>query len=164
MIPNLLQELLVSYPNLIPGDQIDDLNPRKWILIAKEASVFDNDEGISRWYVDHLFLDQDGIPTLVEVKRSSDARIRREVIGQILEYAANAVTYWNAERLQATFEVFCEKNNLDASEKLSNVLDIEDDYDVFWQKVEDNLKIGKIRLLIVADEIPSELKSIRIFK
>ncbi len=156
----ILQKLLVSYPNLIPGDQIDDLNPRRWVLIAKEASVFDNDEGISRWYVDHLFLDQDGIPTLVEVKRSSDTRIRREVIGQILEYAANAVTYWNAEKLQATFEVFCQKNGLDAKDKLRSVLEIEEDYAAFWQKVEDNLKIGQIRLLIVADEIPTELRGI----
>ena len=43
-----------------------------------------------RWLVDRLFLDQDGVPTLVEVKRSSDTRIRREVVGQLLEYAANA--------------------------------------------------------------------------
>ena len=28
-------------------------------------------------------------PTLVEVKRSSDTRIRREVVGQMLDYAAN---------------------------------------------------------------------------
>ena len=31
------------------------------------------------------------MPTLVEVKRSSDTRIRREVVGQMLHYAANAV-------------------------------------------------------------------------
>lgn len=37
--------------------------------------------------MDHLFVDQDAIPTLVEVKRSSDTRIRREVVGQLLEYS-----------------------------------------------------------------------------
>ncbi len=30
---------------------------------------------------------------MVRVKRR-DTRIRREVVGQMLEYAANAVTYW----------------------------------------------------------------------
>jgi hypothetical protein len=54
--------------------------------------------------VDHLFVDQDAVPTLVEVKRSSDTRIRREVVGQMLDYAANAVVYWPLERLRATFE------------------------------------------------------------
>jgi len=38
-------------------------------------------------------LDQDAIPTIVEVKRSTDTRIRREVVGQMLGYAANAVVY-----------------------------------------------------------------------
>ena len=53
--------------------------------------------------MDHLFLDQDSIPTIVEVKRSTDTRIRREVVGQLLDYAANAVVYWPVERLQAQF-------------------------------------------------------------
>ena len=45
-----------------------------------------------------------GIPTLVEVKRSTDTRLRREVVGQMLDYAANAVVYWPVERLEAEFE------------------------------------------------------------
>ncbi len=54
--------------------------------------------------MDHLFVDQAGVPTIVEVKRSSDARIRREVVGQMLDYAANAVVYWNLDHLRAMFE------------------------------------------------------------
>jgi hypothetical protein len=38
-------------------------------------------------------LDQDAIPAIVEVKRSTDTRIRREVVGQMLDYAANSVVY-----------------------------------------------------------------------
>src|SRR5712692_1756730 len=63
--------------------------------------------GGGRWPVDHLFLDQDAIPTLVEVKRSSDTRIRREVVGQMLDYAANAVVYWPVDHLYAQFETQC---------------------------------------------------------
>jgi hypothetical protein len=36
-------------------------------------------------------LDQDAILTIVEVKRSTDTHVRREVVGQMLDYAANAV-------------------------------------------------------------------------
>jgi hypothetical protein len=57
--------------------------------------------GGGRWSVDHLFLDQEAIPTLVEVKCSSDSRIRREVVGQMLDYAANAVVYWPIETVRS---------------------------------------------------------------
>lgn len=85
-----LQELLQKYPNLLVGNQINEREPRKWLLVSREVPIPDSNYGSGRWSVDHLFLDQDGIPTLVEVKRSTDTRIRREVVGQLLEYAANA--------------------------------------------------------------------------
>jgi hypothetical protein len=34
-------------------------------------------------------VDEAGVPTLVEVKRSSDTRARREVVARMLDYAAN---------------------------------------------------------------------------
>lgn len=42
----------------------------------------------SRWSLDHLVVDQDAVPTFVEVKRASDTRARREVMAQMLDYAA----------------------------------------------------------------------------
>ncbi len=94
-----LQEQVSQFASqLIPGGQIDPYNPRRWLLVKAEAGVPDAEAGGSRWSVDHLFLDQEGIPTLVEVKRSSDTRIRREVVGQMLDYAANAVQFWTASQ------------------------------------------------------------------
>lgn len=78
---DLLQGLLENYPSLLAGNQIDPDSPRKWLLISREAGIPDKENGGGRWSVDHLFIDQDGIPTLVEVKRSTDTRIRREVVG-----------------------------------------------------------------------------------
>jgi hypothetical protein len=43
------------------------------------------------------------VPTLVEVKRRADTRIRREVVGQMLDYAANGVVYWPLEQLRELF-------------------------------------------------------------
>jgi hypothetical protein len=43
---------------------------------------------------DLLLLDEDGALNLVEVKRGSDTRIRREAVGQKLEFAANTMSYW----------------------------------------------------------------------
>jgi hypothetical protein len=56
--------------------------------------VPDSETGGGRWALYRLFIDQDGIFTIVEEKRSTDTRIRREVIGQMQDYAANAVAYW----------------------------------------------------------------------
>jgi hypothetical protein len=67
---DLLQALLADYPDLLAGDQIDSDHPRRWLLIHREVSAPDQEAGSGRWSLDHLFVDQDAIPTLVEVKRS----------------------------------------------------------------------------------------------
>ncbi len=90
---DLLQSLLAEYPNLLAGNQMSVADPRRWLLISREMPLASEEDGGVRWSVDHLFLDQDAIPTIVEVKRSTDTRIRREVVGQMLDYAANAVVY-----------------------------------------------------------------------
>ena len=81
----VLQELLEHYPQLLAGYQMSRSDPRRFLLVRREAPVADHEGGGGRWSIDHMFLDQDAIPTLVEVKRSSDTRIRREVIGQMLD-------------------------------------------------------------------------------
>src|SRR4026209_922941 len=85
-----LQSLLARYCDLLPGDQIDPEEPRRWLFIGREVGV-PGGEGEADWLsLDHLFLDQDAIPTFVECKRASDTRARREVVAQMLDYAANA--------------------------------------------------------------------------
>ncbi|MDC9721720.1 MAG: hypothetical protein PSN34_02970 [Urechidicola sp.] len=141
---NQFQELLENYPKLISGSQINPDNPRKWILISREFGVPDELNGNNKWSLDHLFIDQDGIPTLVEVKRSTDTRIRREVVGQMLDYASNAVTYWSIAEIQNKFEKSCELNNIEPDIKLLEILDETESIDKFWETVDTNLKAGKI--------------------
>ena len=156
----LLQTLLTKYPSILAGDQISPAAPRKWLLVKREAEVPGEEGGGGRWSLDHLFLDQDGIPTLVEVKRSTDTRIRREVVGQMLDYAANAMAYWSIESVRANFEQTCTRREQAPDDVLTEFLGPDDDPDAFWQAVKTNLKAGKLRLLFVADEIPSELRRI----
>ena len=158
---DVLQKLLADYPNLLAGNLIDEANPRKWLLISREYGIPDDEHAGNRWAIDHLFLDQDGIPTLVEVKRSSDTRIRREVVGQMLEYAANAVQYWDVNRIIAGFESRCSDLEVNPSDYWMLELGLEDEnYEEYWDTVKTNLQIGKIRLLFIADEISSELRQI----
>ncbi len=157
---DLLQRLLENHPNLLAGDQINRSSPRRWLLIKREAGVPGEEGGGSRWSADHLFLDQDAVPTLVEVKRSTDTRIRREVVGQMFDYAANASVYWSLEFLVASFESTCAKRNEVPDSVLSEFLGPEEDADEFWQQAKTNLQAGRIRMLFVADEIPAELRRI----
>jgi hypothetical protein len=104
---DLLQQLLERYPSLLAGRQMNPAEPRRWILVTREAGMPSRPGGSAQWSADHVFLDQGAVPTIVEVKRSSDTRIRREVVGQMLDYAANAVVYWPVEAIQAAFERTC---------------------------------------------------------
>jgi hypothetical protein len=154
---DLLQTLLAKYPSLLAGSQIGPNAPRRWLFIEREAGVPSVEGGGDRWSADHLFLDQDAVPTIVEVKRSSDTRIRREVVGQMLDYAANAVVYWPVDRLR---ERFAKTHGEFADEKLNEFLNGEREPEEFWQLANKNLRDRNIRLLFVADEIPPELQRI----
>lgn len=155
----LLQSLLEKYPELMPGDQLNTSNPRRWLLISRETGVPDSENSNSRWSLDHLFLDQEGVPTLVEVKRSTDTRIRREVVGQMLDYAANATVYWRTNEIRELFERRCEEKGVRPESELEDFLGSEDS-DELWKKVELNLAAGRIRMIFVADKLPKELRRI----
>ncbi len=157
---DLLQELLASHPNLLAGDQIDSESPRRWLLARREMGVPGEEAGANRWSLDHLFLDQDAIPTFVEVKRSSDTRLRREVVGQILDYAANAMRYWPAESMRESFEERCDLEDQEPADLLSELVGEESDPEDFWARAKINLQAGRVRLLFVADVIPQELRRV----
>lgn len=155
----LLQRWLARYPDLLAGDQLAG-SPRRWLLVKREAGIPDREAGGSRWSLDHLFIDQEAVPTLVEVKRSDDTRIRREVVGQMLDYAANGVVYWPAERLRADFEARCAQQGEDAEEVFRDSLGDDLEPEWFWGEVEQNLRSGRIRLVFVSDIIPPELRRV----
>ncbi len=150
----VLQRLITEFPEILssPGG-----GSARWTLVAREAGVPDQGKGSDRWSVDALFVDEEAVPTFVEVKRSSDTRIRREVVGQMLDYASNAVRYWPEDRLR---QAFTETHKDDAIDALRTLLGPGDDIDDFWSRVQANLRSGRIRMVFVADEIPLELQTI----
>jgi len=154
-----LQEALARHPELLAGAQIDADAPRRWLLIDREIGVPGEVEGAARFSLDHLFVDQDAIPTLVEVKRATDTRLRRETIGQILDYAANGLRHWPVDELRTTFERRCAAESLDAEHELGRLTG-EADAAAFWQRVAEQLAAGRVRLLLVADRIPLEVQTV----
>jgi hypothetical protein len=155
-----LQELLEKYPNLIAGDQIDRATPRQWLLISREMPIPAEDEVNGQWSFEHLFIDQNAIPTLVAVKHTQDDRIRREIVGQMLDYAANVLIYWPIESIITQFESNCRDVGRDPEQVFEEFLGTDAHEDRFWEKVKTNLQAGKLRLVFVSDEISPELRRV----
>ena len=158
-----LQRLVAEHPELLLAGDSSEEGAIRWMLVAQEAGIPDTESGADRWSIDHMFLDQKGTPTFVEVKRSTDTRIRREVVGQMLEYAANARRYWPAGKLRALTEERAVKSG---GTPLAGLLDVDaaaldtDRIEDFWRTVDENIREGRVRLLFVADELPTELRAI----
>ncbi len=148
-----LQDLIGRFPEVISGDG------EPLLLVRREQTVPDAMDGSSRWSLDHLFVSHNAVPVLVEVKRATDTRIRREVIGQLMDYAANGVAYWQPGSLAAAFEKHCQSEGVDYDIAIAQFLGDEDPQE-FWNQVDANLAAGRIRLIIAADAIPKELARI----
>lgn len=151
-LEDALQTLLQDYPGVIPGAQIDPSaeDPPRFVLLRREAPV-------GSWSLDHLYVDQYGIPTLVETKLFENPESRREVIGQIIEYAANASKSWASGRARQHAVEYWSKKDQDLEGVLTQAygdIDVEE----FWGVVEANLDQGRIRLIIAADEIRPEVR------
>ena len=117
-----LQELIAEHPELLDGEQIRPGNPRRWVLVTREKSVAELPGAGGRWSVDHLIVDQDAVPTLVEVKRGENPEIRRSIVGQMLEYAAHAAATWTTEELRRSFEESSREQGRDPGEAIANLL------------------------------------------
>ena len=155
-----LQLLLEQNPELLPGDQINPDEPRRWMVIKREMPVPDPGTGQDRWEIDFLFADQDAVPTFVECKRIEDTRARREIVGQVLEYAANGHFYWDKQRLRDLAEEAAEKQGRDLEPIVHELLRKRESIDGFFERMEDNLREGQIRIVFFMDDSPIELRSI----
>lgn len=152
---DILQELVERFPALVSPE--DD---EPWILVRREAGVRFGERDGTVGSLDHLYLDAYGVPTLVEVKRASDTRIRREVVAQLLDYAANARHEWGQGRLRDWFEERIGATGRDPEEVLLEAFASVDDAEDYWQLVETNLGADRLRLVFVADQIPTSLRRI----
>jgi hypothetical protein len=148
-----LQSLIARFPDMITG------SGERMLLIRREQSVPDTLDGTARWSLDHLFVTESAVPVFVEVKRATDTRIRREVIGQILDYAANGVAYWSPGAMADSFTQQCRQDGLDPGSTLREFLK-EGSTEEFWAQVDANLSAGRIQMIIAADVIPKELARI----
>jgi hypothetical protein len=154
-----LQELLEHNLNLLPGDEISPGQDLRWLLVKREMPVVNPSTGENLWSIDFLLVDQDGVPTLVECKRHKDTRSRREVVGQMLEYAASGRYYWTASdfRSQAQSAAGDESKLCQRLKELTGTETVPEE---FFAVMERNLQQSKMRLIFFLDDSPLELRSI----
>src|SRR3954453_4139720 len=82
-----LQALLAEQPQLIPLQEIEPELTQPPLLLMREAKV-------AGMELDHLFVTERAVPILVECKRGANREARREVVAQMIDYAANARLEW----------------------------------------------------------------------
>ena len=144
----VLERLLAESPALLAGD---DSGTRRLLLVGR------TDDQVGP---DYMFLDQEGIPTLVEVTRSADPEASRELVGQMVDYVANAVAYQDPAVLSSMLEARCRAEGRDVQDVLHEDLGIDEEPRHFWEHVRVNMSVGRMRLIFVADAIPAPLRRI----
>ena len=139
---NDFQRLIKKYPDLIPGDLIDNDNPRKWLVVGREINN-----------IDVFLLDQDGMPTIVEVKKIDNDEIHRSVIAQLFDYGSKLFS-----KTIAQIRVDIDKYSPTDLETFLDNNDIEEEE--FLEKLKMNIKEENMRLIVVSDGIPRNLQNI----
>lgn len=154
-----LQTILRNNFDLLPGDQIAPESPCRWLLVKREMPVPDPSTGTGRWSIDFLFLDQDATPTFVECKRYLDTRARREVVGQVMEYAANSQYYWTSDDLRSYAEETAKAEGKSLGENFQAVEpEFGDSPEDFFKEAERKLRASEIRIVFFLEQAPVELK------
>lgn len=156
-----LQDVLEQNADLLPGDQISPEDPRRWLLIKREMPVPHPETGIDHWSIDFVYTDQDAVPTFVECKRHDDTRARREIVGQLLEYAANGHHYWDKDTLLARARETAKQKGSELDQLVASFAPTGGlTADAFFDQIVQNLREGQLRLVFFLEEASMELRSI----
>jgi hypothetical protein len=148
-----LQTWIAEHPELLGGAEMEPEDPRRFLLVRREAPI----EGLS---LDHLFVDQDAIPTFIETKKAQNRQARREVVAQMLDYAAEASAGWSGDKLEEWLAQRCEEAGLEPEEELSAIEPGPESASEFWQRAEENLRAGNVRLIFACDRILPSLQRV----
>jgi hypothetical protein len=149
-----IQTWIEKYPDLLkhPG-LFEDGTVRNLLLIRREAPIAGNS-------LDHLFVDQEGVPTLVEAKLASNKESRRNVVAQMLDYAANAESALGDGTMRSWLTDRCESEGLAQTDELAALQHSYASEAAFWGECESNLNKGRVRLVFALDSVPEKLKVI----
>ncbi|MCQ1954131.1 hypothetical protein [Arthrobacter sp. zg-Y238] len=128
-----LQQILAEYPELIPGVSADAVTCREFQSTAGPADV--------------VVVDADGQVTLVECKLASNPQIRREIVGQMFDYASR-LWKMGIEDFDARWQDRTGQSPFPADDDGVRLRDF----------VAENLTQGRFRIVLAVDAINEPLK------
>ncbi len=111
--------------------------------------------------VDMLFVNSSGLLTLVECKLWRNPEARREVVGQILDYAKE-ISQWSYETLEEAIRKAEFKNGSPLYDLVARNAEEVDERD-FIDSVTRNLRRGRFLLLLIGDGIRENVEQITDF-
>ena len=141
---HVLRDLIYDHPTILPVHELDPSFGRLF-TVAKELNI----PGVG--FVDVLLADERGRLVVVECKLWRNPQARREVVGQILDYARELSRY-GYEDLQRQVAIATKRqgNTLYA---MAQAAGSELDEASFVDRVARDLAVGRFLLLIVGDGI-----------
>ena len=146
-----LRDLLWDYPSLLPVAEIepvfDGLLPVAWELRTNCGPI------------DLLFVNSDGMITIVETKLWRNPEARRKVVAQIIDYAKD-VAKWSYSDLVKAVKAATESTEPDP---ITSVACEDGEESQFMDRVARNLRLGRFLLLIVGDGIREGVEEIADF-
>lgn len=133
-----LQQILHDHPNLVPGVSEQAVACREFQSGAGRADV--------------VILDTQGKLTLVECKLAANPQVRREVIGQVLDYASRM---WRMDVEE--FERVWRRTD---GGRVSPFEELDDQDGRIRTAVKENLAAGRFNLVLAVDDLNDDVKRI----
>ena len=158
---DVLQRNIAELPSLVALDMVID-EPVSHQTVGLEWTV-----GSGR--ADIILVGSDALLTVIETKLNRNPEARREVIAQILEYAAY-LSEWTIVEIQHRADDFIQSDDCPAAYRgtsfdqvLQSLLDQSgNDASVnsFKSDIEQNLRQGRMRLVVAVDEVGEQAQKI----
>ncbi len=153
-----VQELLINNPEILPIERLETVFAPA-IPIGREVNTRVGP-------IDNLYISPQGYLTIVETKLWRNPEARREVVGQIVDYAQDMST-WNFEKLDAAVKQFNQKYNKSGAGIIETIrkytdLDPSEESDLI-DTITRNLQKGRFLLLIAGDGIREEVEALADF-
>jgi hypothetical protein len=133
-----LQQLIAEHPSLIPGVSDRAVACREFSSGVGPADV--------------VILDESGDLTLIECKLTANPQIRREIVGQVLDYASRL---WGMR-----VDEFEAKWRRAAKTDASPLSAFDAEGTDTRERLAENLQVGRMRLVLAVDQVNDDLKRI----
>ena len=145
---NWVQKIIHKNPQILPIDDIES-GFAPLISLGREIAT-------SVGYIDNLYISPNGYLTIVETKLWRNPEAKREVVGQIIDYAKELAN-WNFTKLNDGVKISSQlyNNNSKGIIELINEFETIEEHEEYKiiDNIERNLKRGRFLLLIVGDGI-----------